>query len=169
MPYDVAAVAEAIRWRSKRGKRFSIVAVAEGALSKDEAVALQAAASQKRQAGTKGEKKQAKAAPEAQRAEHTWRLARQLEELTGLESRVTILGYVQRGGAPLAADRLLATRLGTACAALIKEGVYGVMVAARGDRAVPVPLEEVVGKRRIIPLDHPWLESARRVGTCLGE
>ena len=58
---------------------------------------------------------------------------RQLEELTHLESRVTILGYVQRGGTPCAADRILATRLGTACADLIKEGKFGVMVAARGD------------------------------------
>jgi 6-phosphofructokinase 1 len=141
-------------------------------LSKDEAVALQAAAAQKQQAGTKGDKKQAKAALaalEAQRTGHSLRLARQLEELTGLESRVTILGYLQRGGTPSAADRLLATRLGTACAALINEGVYGVMVAARGDGAKPVPLEDVVGKRRIVPLDHPWIESARHVGMCLGE
>jgi len=165
------AVADAIRWRSQRGKRFSIVAVAEGALAKDEAVTLRAAEANKQQARTKNDKKQARAAlaaQEAQRAGHTLRLARQLEELTDLESRVTILGYLQRGGTPSAADRLLATRLGTACAALINEGVYGVMVAARGDGAKPVPLDDVVGKRRIIPLDHPWIESARCVGTCLG-
>jgi 6-phosphofructokinase 1 len=97
------------------------------------------------------------------------RLARQLEELTRLESRVTILGYLQRGGTPSAGDRLLATRLGTACAALINEGTYGVMLAARGDRTEPVALEEVVGKRKTVPLDHPWIESARRVGTSLGD
>jgi ATP-dependent phosphofructokinase / diphosphate-dependent phosphofructokinase len=172
IPYDVEAVAEAIRWRSQRGKRFSIVAVAEGALSKDEAVALHEAEANKQQARKKSEKKHARAelaTLEEARAGHTWRLARQFEQLTGLESRVTILGYLQRGGTPSAADRLLATRLGTACAGLINEGVYGVMVAARGDGAVPVPLEEVVGKRRVIPLDHPWIESARRVGTCLGD
>jgi 6-phosphofructokinase 1 len=82
---------------------------------------------------------------------------------------VTILGYVQRGGTPSAADRLLATRLGTACAALIHERVFGVMVAARGDGAEPVPLEKVAGKLKTVPLDHPWIESARGVGTCLGE
>ena len=171
IPYDVGAVAEAIRWRSQRGKRFSIVAVAEGALSKEEAVALQEARAHKQQAGTKGERKEAKAALgalEAQRGGHILRLARRLEELTDLESRVTILGYLQRGGTPSAADRLLATRLGTACAGLIEQGVYGVMVAARGEGAVAVPLKEVVGKRRIVPLDHPWIESARGVGTCLG-
>ena len=71
---------------------------------------------------------------EAKHTGNTLRLAKQLEQLTQLESRVTILGYVQRGGTPSAADRLLATRLGTACAELVDEGVFGVMVAARGRR-----------------------------------
>ena len=97
------------------------------------------------------------------------RLAKQLEELTHLESRVTILGYVQRGGIPSPADRLLATRLGSACGDLIHENVFGVMVASRGDRTEPVPLERVAGKRKIVPPDHPWVEAARRVGTCLGD
>jgi 6-phosphofructokinase 1 len=103
------------------------------------------------------------------RSGSTLKLAADLERLTGLESRVTILGYLQRGGAPSAADRLLATRLGTAAADLINSGVYGVMVAARGEKAVPVPLDDVVGIRRIVPPDHPWVESARRVGTCMGD
>lgn len=82
---------------------------------------------------------------------------------------MTILGHLQRGGIPSAADRLLATRLGTACAALLGAGVYGVMVAARGEGAEPVPLEEVVGKRKTVPLDHPWVDTARCVGTCMGD
>ena len=106
---------------------------------------------------------------EAQRSDHTLRLAQQLEARTGLESRLTILGHLQRGGTPSATDRLLATRLGSACAALIAEGVHGVMVAARGDGVEAVPLEEVAGQRKLVPLDHPWIESARRVGTCLGD
>ena len=100
---------------------------------------------------------------------NTLRLAHQLEELTGLESRVTILGYVQRGGAPSAVDRLLATRLGTACAELIRQRVFGVMVAARGEGAHPVPIKDVAGKRKEVPADHPWIQSARAVGTCLGD
>ena len=100
---------------------------------------------------------------------NTLRLAKQLEELTHLESRVTILGYVQRGGTPSAADRLLATRLGSACADLIEQERYGVMVAARGEGTEPVPLERVAGKRKIVPPDHSWLKTARRVGTCLGD
>ena len=100
---------------------------------------------------------------------NTMRLAHQLEELTQLESRVTILGYVQRGGTPSAADRLLATRLGSACGDLIHEGVFGVMVAARGDGTEPIPLEKVAGKRKAVPVDHAWVETARRVGTSLGD
>ena len=82
---------------------------------------------------------------------------------------MTILGYVQRGGTPSAADRLLATRLGSACADLINEGVFGVMVAARGDGTEPVPLEKVAGKRKSVPPDHSWMETARRLETCLGD
>jgi len=97
------------------------------------------------------------------------RLAKQLEELTHLESRVTILGYVQRGGTPSAADRILATRLGSACGDLISKGQYGVMVAARGDNTEPVPLEKVAGKRKCVAPDHTWVQTARHVGTCLGD
>ena len=109
------------------------------------------------------------AALEVRHQGNTMRLAKQLEELTHLESRVTILGYVQRGGTPSPADRLLATRLGGACADLINQGVFGVMVAARGDRTEPVPLEKVAGKRRTVPPDHSWVATARHVGTCLGD
>ena len=59
--------------------------------------------------------------------------------------------------------------MGTAAAALVNQGHYGVMVAARGEGTEPVPLDEVVGKRKVVPLDHPWLESARSVNTCLGD
>ncbi len=172
IPYDLEVVAEAIRTRSRQGKNFSIVAVAEGALPRQTAEVVREAEAKKANATTKEEKKAAKAvlARLAQDyANHTVLLSSQLEELTGLESRVTILGHLQRGGTPSAADRLLATRLGTACADLIEQEKYGVMVAARGDEAVPVPLEEVAGNKKLVPPDHPWVVSARRVGTCLGD
>ncbi len=172
IPYNVELVAEAILRRSRGGKHFSIVAVAEGAMSRGDAAALHAAEEKKEHAQDKKEKKQAKielSEHDEQRSGRILHLARQLKELTGLESRVTMLGHLQRGGAPSAADRLLATRLGTACAALIDRGTYGVMVAARGDGTEPVPLNQVVGKRKNVPLDHPWLESARNVGTSLGD
>ena len=172
IPYDVHKIAEAIRRRSRVGTNFSIVAVAEGAMAKDDARAFQAAEAKKERARNQREKHEAKlelATLEAKHSGNTMRLARQLEELTRLESRVTILGYVQRGGIPSPADRLLATRLGSACGDLIQGNVFGVMVASRGDRTEPVLLEKVAGKRKIVPPDHPWVESARRVGTCLGD
>ncbi len=171
IPYDVESIAGAIRRRSHGGKRFSIVAVAEGALSKQDAEALQAAEQKVAKArGAAEAKAEAELEQlEAQHAGNTMRLAKQLEGLTGLESRVTILGYVQRGGIPSAADRLLATRLGTACADLIDKGQYGVMVAARKEDTKPVPLEDVAGKLRSVALDHAWVAAARRVGTCMGD
>ncbi len=162
IPYEVESVAAAIRERSRNGKPFSIVAVAEGAISRQDFEA-QLAAKEKR---IKGEKKPMS---EIQYADHTLRLAKKLEHLTGLEARVTILGHLQRGGTPSAADRLLATRLGTACADLIDQGRYGVMVAAKGDSTRAVKLEKVAGKIKTVPPDHPWVESARRVGTNLGD
>lgn len=172
IPYDAHKVADAILQRSRGGKHFSIVAVSEGAVSQEEARSQQAAHKNKKAKGqaeddgTDGE--EPGLSPYTSES-HTVRLARQLEALTGLEARVTILGHVQRGGTPSPADRLLATRLGTTCAELLSEGVYGVMVAARGDGCQPVPPEEVAGKRKTVPLDHPWIHSARLVGTNLGD
>ena len=133
---------------------------------------MQQATAKKEKAKNKDEKTKAKvelAELETQHAGNTLKLARQLEELTGLESRLTILGHLQRGGTPSAADRLLATRLGTACANLINDGVHGVMVAARGEGVETVALGEVAGKLKRVPLDHPWVDSARYVGTSLGD
>jgi 6-phosphofructokinase 1 len=172
IPYDTEKIAAAIKSRSRHGTNFSIVAVAEGAMSKDDARALAAAEKKLERARTLHDKKEAKielATLDVRHTGNTMRLAKQLEDLTQLESRVTILGYVQRGGTPSAADRLLATRLGSACGDLIHEGVFGVMVAARGDGTEPVPLEKVAGKRKAVPPDHQWVETARKVGTCLGD
>ncbi len=172
IPYNVVKIADAIKRRSGRGTNFSIVAVAEGAMSVEDARAFKLVENKRERAKTLHDKKEAKvelAALEQRHLGNTLRLARQLEELTHLESRVTILGYVQRGGTPSPTDRLLASRLGAACADLIHENVFGVMVAARGDGTEPVPLEKVAGKRKIVPPDHPWVEAARRVGTCLGD
>jgi ATP-dependent phosphofructokinase / diphosphate-dependent phosphofructokinase len=172
IPYDTEKVAEAILRRSHGGKGFSIVAVSEGAISKEQAQAMAQATRKKTDARKKPEKEEAKAdlaRLEASLAGNTLRLSSQLEELTRLESRVTILGHLQRGGTPSATDRLLATRLGTACASLVNDGVYGVMVAVRGEGTEPVPLKKVVGKRKTVPVDHPWIDCARRLGTNMGD
>jgi 6-phosphofructokinase 1 len=172
IPYDVELVAQAIRRRVRSGRNFSIVAVAEGAMSIEEAGAIRSAEERKAQAEGKDERKRAKAVIkeiEGRRGSHTLALARQLEKLTGLESRVTILGHLQRGGTPSAADRLLATRLGSACAEFIHQDRFGVMVASRGEGVEAVPLQQVAGRRKPIPIDHPWIDTARSVGTSLGD
>ncbi|HTJ00650.1 MAG TPA: ATP-dependent 6-phosphofructokinase [Dongiaceae bacterium] len=172
IPYDPRKVAAAIRARSKHGTNFSIVAVAEGAVDGDTGLAFEAAARRKKNAKNKLEKQNAKRELQDLTTRHngnTLRLAKELEELTNLEARVTILGYVQRGGTPSPGDRLLATRLGTMCVELIADGVFGVMVAARGEGAKPVPIADVAGNLKMVPKDHTWIQSARRVGTCLGD
>ncbi|KHD07661.1 6-phosphofructokinase [Candidatus Thiomargarita nelsonii] len=171
MPYDIDVVADAIRQRSRHGKNFSIVAVAEGAMSKEDAAVMQTALQTKESAETKTDKKEAKALLtelKTQQTDNILSLTKQLESLTGLESRVTILGHLQRGGSPSPVDRLLATQLGTACLSMIHDENYGVMAALRGDQVEAVPLEDVVGKRKTIPLDHSWIETAHRVGISLG-
>jgi 6-phosphofructokinase 1 len=175
IPYKLETVADAITHRVKSGKKFSIVAVAEGAMSTDEAKLVRGLEKKISDAASTDDRKARKHAKqklrelEANRSDHTLKLAHQLEQLTGLESRPSILGHLQRGGTPSAADRILATRLGTACASLINDGVSGVMVAAHGENAVPVPLEEVAGKKKLVPFDHPWIESARLVGASFGD
>ena len=175
IPYSIDSVSDAILQRMKSGKNFSIVAVAEGAISLEEAEQMRAVEEDLQKASDLEDKKARKQAKEtkrvmeAGRGDHTLKLAHQLEERTGLESRPTILGHLQRGGTPSAADRLLATRLGTACADMIQAGVSGVMVAARGEGVEAMQLEDVAGRKKLVPLDHPWIESARRVGTNLGD
>ncbi|MFT3781468.1 MAG: ATP-dependent 6-phosphofructokinase [Nibricoccus sp.] len=170
--YDVEKVAAAIRRRSARGLNFSIVAVAEGSMPQSDADELEQLLKKRDKARTDEERKTAKKALSAwdrARAGHTMRLAHQLEELTHLEARVTILGYVQRGGTPSCHDRLLATRLGTAAVEFIREGKFGQMIATRGDALVSVPIEKVAKAIKTVPAQHGWIQAARRVGTSLGD
>jgi phosphofructokinase-like protein len=172
IPYDAEKVAASITERKQGGKHFSIVAISEGAMSVDTATKLLKVKEKLANAKTKADKKKYEerlAEIEIERAGSTHVLTRQLEELTGLESRVTILGHVQRGGVPSPADRLLATRLGTACARAINDGHFGVMMAVQGDDIVHVPLEEVAGQRKNVPVDHPWVQTARDLGVNLGD
>ena len=173
IPYRIESVVRAIRARTESGTNFSIVAVAEGARDVETNLRHLGMVARRRAALSGTPDRSAAdaelAAFDADHTGHSLRLARQLESLTGLESRVSILGYVQRGGTPSAADRVLAARLGNAGADLVQAGVFGVMVAALGDGTVTVPLEDVAGKLRTVPLDHPLVAAARNVGTCLGD
>lgn len=203
IPYELQRIAEYLLGRRRQGKRFSIIAAAEGAKSVAEARELEKAkrAKEKGGEGSGGGRGPGKGQPSPQpgteseavdairadlplkvkkmhqevMAYHAvqepmaTRLARQLQELTGVEARVTSLGHVQRGGIPSAFDRTLCTLLGAKAADLLAEGRYGVMVAYHHGVCVPVPLEKVVGRRRPVPLDHPMLDCARKVETCFGD
>jgi 6-phosphofructokinase 1 len=172
IPYNIDRISESILDRKNQGKSFSIVAVAEGATSGDfhnTYTDLQSRIEEAREAKTMKKLKQEKVELEVLRTTNTIRLANRLQELTQLESRVTILGYLQRGGTPSSADRLLATRMGTSCAKFIDNGEYGIMVALKKNHIIGVNLEEVTGKTKKVPLDHQWVKSARRVGTCFGD
>lgn len=172
IPYSTKLVAESIKNRSRSGKSFSIVAVAEGALSRSQKDEMDQLENKLKNAKDKDEKKQVKKLMDeisGMRSSHTLKLAQKLEELTGIEARVTILGHLQRGGTPSSTDRLLATKLGTAAANFIAEEKYGILVASDGEGIKPIPLGDVAGKLKIVPPDHPWIDSARRVGTCLGD
>ncbi len=172
IPYDAGLIAEAILDRVRSGKRFSIIAISEGAIPKKAAVEFDALIKEKKNSKTKEEKEKIEKKIESwqnSQSNKTMMLAQELEKLTGLESRVTILGYVQRGGIPSAGDRLLATELGTAAASLLAKEKYGCMVAVHEERMEAVPLDKVVDRRKIVPMDHSWIKAAKRVGTCLGD
>ena len=172
IPYTVDSVADTIKTRLNRGSTFSVVAVAEGARDVQDAANIEAAELLVKSSKTPEQIRAARthlANVTDEQREHTFKLARELEAATGLESRVTILGYVQRGGIPCAADRLLASRLGTAAAHAVSKGQFGVMVAARGEDTDLVPLTEVAGKLKLVPPDHEWIQTARKLGTGLGD
>ena len=187
IPFSTDAIADSIRARSRGGKRFSIVAVSEGAMTQRVGKKLhdaraqvdEAEADMEKHAENKSKLKAARARRNKARAElaevekerggGTQLLTQELEKRTGLESRVTILGHIQRGGVPSPKDRLLATRLGTAAANHIAEGKTNIMVGVKGDGVSAVPLKDIVGIRKNVPVDHPWLVTARDLEICLGE
>lgn len=170
IPYSIDLVAESIRNRRTAGSPFSIVAVAEGAI--EEGLGRELAALQLEYRATDRAERELFKTRSAELFSgrlSTVEIANLLSERTGLESRVTILGHVQRGGTPSPIDRILATNLGTASTDVIERGEFGVMIAARGDDYVTVPLEDVAGKRHTVPLHHPWIRAARSLGVCMGD
>ena len=172
LPYSIESVAESVNKRARSGRNFSVIALAEGARDIEDAADLEAAEALRKHASTPEAKAAAtkhRDAVEAAHRDNAFKVAEQLEEATGLESRVTILGYVQRGGTPDANDRLLGTLLGSAGADLVAKGKYGVTVASQGGAAVPVPLADVAGNLKTVPVDHEWVRAARGVGTGLGD
>ena len=155
IPYDINKVAALIEKRTEMGKNFSIIAVAEGALSVEE---------------SKMKKKEMKAARAAMPYPSiSYRIADELGKATGHEIRVAVPGHFQRGGSPCPYDRVLCTRFGAAAARLIKNRQYGFMVALKEQRIVPVPLAEVAGKLKTVPVDCEMIQAARDIGISFGD
>ena len=152
--YDLEKVAQCVRDRDKLGARFTIVVVAEGAHPKDGGFTLieEAHGGHAERLGGIG-----------------IRCAAQLGELTGKETRYVVLGHLQRGGSPTAFDRTLATRFGGKAVELLMKGQFGKMVANHPPDLVPVPLGEVVGKTKTVPLDYDLLLTARALGVSFGD
>ena len=154
IPYDLEKVAQCIRERDERGARFSIVVVAEGAIPKGGKLSVlsEAHGGTVERLGGAG-----------------MYCANALEPLTGKETRYVVLGHLQRGGMPTAFDRTLATRFGGKAVELLLKGQFGKMVANHPPDLVPIPLQDVVGKTKTVPLDNDLLTTARALGVGFGD
>ena len=178
-PYDIESICRHLTERRRRGKWFSIVAVAEGAKPKPTAPIIaddddEKAEKKKRKKDKKDKKAAKKEKPDDDENDErfgktSFAVAKQISQRLGMETRVTVLGHLQRGGIPTPYDRVLATRLGTHAAELLAEGAYNQMVCIKGADVSSVPLELVAGKIKLVPADHPLIRSARRVGTNFGD
>ncbi len=155
IPYDIDKVVEAIEKRKKNGSRFTILAVAEGAISKEDA---------------KLSKKEYKKKLENRKYPSVaYEVAAQIKEKTGEEVRVTVPGHTQRGGSPCPYDRVFASRLGSEAAKLILDGEYGFMVGYKNREIVKVPLEEVAGKLKYVSPDASIVKEAKMLGISFGD
>ena len=155
IPYDIDKVVEAINKRSKDGKGFTILAVAEGAISKEDA--------QLSKKELKAKKKETKY-PSV-----SYEVAAQIQERTGNEVRVTVPGHMQRGGSPCAYDRVLCTQLSAHAAKLILDEDYGYMVGMINGQTKKVPLGDVAGKLKMVQPDCQLIKEAKIVGICFGD
>lgn len=155
IPYDLNKVAELIEERNRQGKRYSIIACAEGAVSVDDIKLDEEASRRKRE--------------NSRHSTISYEIADRLEKLTGKEARVTVPGHYQRGGPPCPYDRVLATQFGVAAADLIINKQYGRMVAVQGGQIVSIPLEDAASKTKFLPVDHPMIQVARKMGISLGD
>lgn len=172
IPYDINKAVEKINKRRAMGKNFSIVVVAEGAMPKGGTITVE------------GTRDNGAGVDNTKLGGIGNIVAKQLEELTGLESRCTVLGYMQRGGTPTAFDRVLSTKYGSKAMELALEGKFNVLTVIKDGKLDSVPLEDVVGNNKAIGavsgntaesnirkvnMDHDLVKTARNIGICLGD
>jgi len=155
IPYSIEKVAEKIMQRYESGKKFSIVVVAEGARPIDGEMVVQ------------------RVVPDSFEPIRLGGIGNvvgeQIEDITGMETRVTVLGHLQRGGTPTAFDRVLATRFGVAAVNMVMEGKFGEMACLRTPNIESVSLAKAVGQMKVVPLDSDLVRAARQIGICLGD
>jgi 6-phosphofructokinase 1 len=155
IPYRFENIVSLIEKRNRMGRQFSIVVVSEGA---------------KPQGGERVVQRMVKESFDPVRLGGIGqKIATELESATGMETRVTVLGHLQRGGVPTPFDRVLATRFGVKAAELCLSGEYGVMIAMKGNEISSVPLKDVEGKMRLVDPGHSLIKTARDLGICLGD
>lgn len=152
IPFSFESIYATIHERVALKKDSTILCVAEGAVSKDESSLTEAELAKKRKVRSIGQ-----------------RIASKIEKNTPYESRLTVLGHVQRGGSPNAFDRNLATILGSTVAHHIEGGRFGTMVGYRNNEASAVPLEQIAGKLKLVEEDHSFLKAARSIGISFGD
>ena len=151
IPYDINKVAAAVNKRAKEGKRFSIIAVAEGAISKEQA------ALSKKEIATR------------QYPSISYEIGAKISELTGQEVRVAVPGHMQRGGSPCPYDRVLSTRLGAAAGKMILDGEFGYLVGMKNNHIAKIPLADVAGKLKMIQPDDEMVQEAKLMGISFGD
>ncbi|MBR6898492.1 MAG: 6-phosphofructokinase [Lachnospiraceae bacterium] len=155
IPYDINKVCKALEARAKEGKRFSIIAVAEGAISKEDA------------ALKKKEYKEKLASREFPSV--SYEIGAQIQELTGQEVRVTVPGHMQRGGGPCPFDRVLSSRLGASAGLMILKKEYGFLAGMRDGEVVKVPLADIAGKLKMVDPDSSIIREAKAIGISFGD
>lgn len=155
IPYDINHVIAAVKKRNKAGKKFSILAVAEGAISKEDAKL--------------SKKELAKKRANSPFPSVSYEIGKQIGDALGQDVRVAVPGHTQRGGAPDSYDRVISTRLGAAAAKLIVEGKYGYMVGFKNNQIVPVPLSEVAGKLKYVDPQSEIVQQAKDLGISFGD
>ena len=154
IPYDMGSIVKGIKERKRKGKRFTIVVVSEGARPKGGDIVV---------------KEMVKDATEPIRLGGiSYVLGKEIEKLTDIETRNVVLGHLQRGGSPSPFDRILGTQLGSKAVDFIAQGQFGCMVGVKNDHLVKVPLSKVAQGARQVPLDNTLIKDARALGTCFG-
>ncbi len=155
IPYDIDKVSEAVQRRSRQGKGFTILAVAEGAISKEDATL------------TKKEYKER--VKQREYPSVSYEIAAQIQERTGSEVRVAVPGHTQRGGSPCPYDRVLCTRLGAAAGQLILNNDYGYMVGMVNGETKKIPLAEAAGKLKTVDPNSSMIQEIKAIGICFGD